>query len=136
MGRVCSSATPALMALKWRLQRLNEGSTAINYKKYVKTLIKSAWNEMPEKISITDKVEYCAVVLQKYSGEYSLSFSVDHFREKLKRFAFPHVVFHEVSHVWDFLKHGRGVIRSRSPVPPSRTAWRARVYRPIACSVP
>ena len=86
---------------------MNEGSTAINYKKYVKTLIKSAWDEMPEKISITDKVEYCAVVLQKYSGEYSLSFSVDHFREKLKRFAFPHVVFHEVSHVWDFLKHGR-----------------------------
>ena len=73
----------------------------------MKTLIKSAWDEMPEKISITDKVEYCAVVLQKYSGEYSLSFSVDHFREKLKRFAFPHVVFHEVSHVWDFLKHGR-----------------------------
>ncbi len=63
---------------------------------------------MPEKISITDKETYRATVLyHMYSGEYSLRFSVDHFREKLKRFAFPHVVFHEVSHVWDFLKHGR-----------------------------
>ena len=63
---------------------------------------------MPDQISITDKETYRATVLyHMYSGEYSLRFSVDHFREKLKRFAFPHVVFHEVSHVWDYWKHGR-----------------------------
>ena len=73
----------------------------------MKTLIKSAWDEMPDQISITDKETYRATVYQKSGGEYSMRFSVDHFREKLKRFAFPHVVFHEVSHVWDFLKHGR-----------------------------
>ncbi len=79
----------------------------MNYKRYVKSLIESAWDEMPTKISITDKKVYSAVVVQNYSGEYSMSFSVDHFRGNLKRFAFPHVVFHELSHVWDYWKHGR-----------------------------
>lgn len=78
----------------------------LNYKKYVRELIKSAWDVMPEKIRITDKEEYSAVVLQKFSGDYSLKFSIDHFRG-LKRFCLPHVVFHEVSHVWDYWKHGR-----------------------------
>ena len=85
---------------------MHEGSTAINYKKYVKTLIESAWNDVPVKISITSNEKYYAAVHQKDSGEYTLRFSVDQFRG-LKRFAFPYVVLHELGHVRDYCKHGR-----------------------------
>ena len=88
------------------MRRLHEGSTAINYKKYVKTLIESTWDEMPEKIRITDKGKYVATVYTKNDGSYSFVFSVDQFRG-LKRFALPHVVFHELGHVWDYWKHGQ-----------------------------
>ena len=74
----------------------------------MKTLIESAWDEMPVKISITSKEKYYAAVHQKDSGEYTLRFSVDQFKG-LKRFAFPHVVLHELGHVRDYWKHGRFV---------------------------